>query len=180
MESKIFNKINIMKKTIARLKKTISSAILVVTDLANQYEYKQDSTWFEYSTKEDYTRSFEEDQGTYCEDCIDERETDILINEDNSITFPDDFENLIQSVETSKEHDGFLHCDSCGEIIECGILWSPQDFEHWTDLDGENWKKCKNNSKHYYQIYTILKECGEESEYASECLIIAEKVLKYW
>ena len=174
MKSEIFNKTNKMKKEL----ETISSAILVVTDLANQYEYKQDSDWFEYRTKEDYTMSFEEDQGTYCEDCSEARKEEVL--QDVEIKLPSDFEELIISTEYSKEHDGFLHCDSCGEIIECGILWSSQDFEHWTDLDGENWINCRNNSVHYYQIYKILKECGEESEYASECLIIAEKVLKYW
>ena len=159
----------------------IASAIAVVKDLADKYEYKQDSTWFEYYDKDGCRCSFDEDQGTYCEDCIDERESEILKNEDNSITFPDDFEQLIQSVETSKENEGFLNCDSCGEIIECAIIWNEQELEDWTNLDDENWKNFKNNNYHYYQVYKILEECwGATDEFSDECLIIAQNVLKHW
>jgi len=159
----------------------ITNAIAVVKDLADKYEYKQDSTWFEYYDKDGCMFLFDEDQGTYCEDCIDERESEILMNEDNSITFPDDFKELIQSVETSKENAGFLHCDSCGEMIECAIIWDKQELEYWTGLDDENWQNCKNNNYHYYQVHKILEECyGAKEEYSDECLVIAQKVLEHW
>ena len=159
----------------------IASAVEVVKELADKYKPKQNSTWFEYQDKDWCRCSFDEDQGTYCEDCIDEREEEILKNENNEINFPDDFEELIQSVETSKENEGFLNCDSCGEIIECAIIWGNQDLEEWTKLGDENWLRCKNTEYYYYQVYKILEQnYGASEEFNSECLIIAQKVLEHW
>lgn len=157
----------------------IASAIEVVKELADKYEYKQDSNWFEYYDKDGYLCAFDEDQGTYCEDCSEEIKEEIL--NDKEIEFPKDFQELRISTESSKENKGFLNCDSCGEIIECAIIWNKQELEHWTNLDDENWQNCKNNNYHYYQVYKILEECwGATEEFPNECLIIAQNVLKHW
>jgi hypothetical protein len=157
----------------------IASAIAVVKDLADKYEYKQDSNWFEYYDKDGCLCAFDEDQGTYCEDCSEERKEEIL--NDSKIEFPEGFDELIVSTESSKENEGFLNCDCCGEIIECAIIWNEQELENWTKLDSENWKRCKNEPYHYYQIYKILEGCwGATDEFSEECLIIAENVLKHW
>lgn len=157
----------------------IASAIAVVKELANKYEYKQDSNWFEYYDKDGCLCAFDKGQGTYCEDCSEERKEEIL--NDSEIEFPEGFDELTISTESSPENEGFLNCDSCGEIIECAIIWSKQELETWTELDAENWKKCKNKPYHYYQVYKILEECwGATEEYPDECLIIAQKVLEHW
>lgn len=157
----------------------INNAIAVVEDLAGKYKPKQDSNWFEYYDKDGCLCTFDEDQGTYCEDCSEERKEEIL--NDSEIEFPEGFEELRISTESSKENEGFLNCYSCGEIIECAIIWNEQELEHWTNLDEENWQNCKNEPYHYYQVYKILEECwGATSEFPNECLIIAQNVLKHW
>ena len=140
---------------------------------------QQDADWFEYYDKDGYVRPFDEDQGTYCEDCSEVRKEEIL--QDAEIELPEDFDKLRISTEYSKEHEGFLNCNLCGEIIECAILWDKQELEHWTELDEDNWKNCKNEPYHYYQIYKILEECyGATKDFEKECLIIAEKVITHW
>lgn len=157
----------------------IASAIAVVEVLADKYSPKEDSDWFEYYDKDGYVQSFEEDQGTYCEDCSETRKEEIL--NDAEIEFPDDFDELRISTETSKENEDFLYCDSCGEIINCAIIWTEQELSHWTNLDDENWKNRKDCVTPYYQIYKILEETyGATEEYPDECLIIAQKVLEHW
>ena len=157
----------------------IASAIVVVKELADKYKPKEDSDWFEYFDKDGHRHTFEEDQGTYCEDCSETRKEEIL--NDAEIELPDDFEELYISTETSKENEDFLYCDSCGKIIECSIIWTDQEIEYWTKLSNEDWVNYKNSETSYYQIYKILEETyGATEEYTDECLIIAQNVLKHW
>jgi len=159
----------------------IASALELALPLAKKYKPKTDSTWFEYYDTHEYCKPFEEDQGTYCEDCVDEREIEIIKNENKEIKFPKDFEKLTQSVETSKENEGFLNCDSCGEIIECGIIWTDQELDHWINCTDEYWINCKNSPYIYYQIYKILEDTyGAKEENKAKCLLIAKSVLKHW
>ena len=157
----------------------IASALELVLPLSEKYLPKQDSDWFEYYDTDGYRKSFEEDQGTYCEDCSEARKQEIL--KDQEITFPEDFEELVIATETSKENEDFLNCDSCGEIIECAIIWTGQELDHWINCTDEDWINKKNNSYSYYQIAKILEDTyGTKEEFKEKCLLIAKSVLKHW
>ena len=148
--------------------------------LSEKYLPKQDSNWFEYYDTDGGRNTFEEDKGTYCEDCSEERKQEIL--KDKEIEFPEDFEELVIATETSKEIECFLNCDSCGEIIECAIIWTDQALDHWINCTDEDWIKCKNNPYSYYQIAKILQNAYDdaEKEFKAKYLLIAKSVLKHW
>ena len=157
----------------------IASALELVLPISEKYLPKQDSNWFEYYDTDGFRKPFEEDQGTYCEDCSEERKQEIL--KDKEITFPEDFEELVIGTETSKENEDFLNCDSCGEIIECAIIWTDQELDHWINCTDEDWVNCKNSPYSYYEIAKILEDTyGAKEEFKAKSILIAESVLKHW
>lgn len=154
----------------------IASAIALVKPIADKYEPKQRPMWFEYRTKDGYRISFDGDQSTYCEDCVNERKEEIEKWDKKEL--PEDFDCLICSEETSREGSDFTHCESCGEIIECGILWTEQEMTHWTALKSEDWEQMKDSPYSNYEILKILED--DWCEYEKEKQVIAECVLKHW
>ena len=59
----------------------VSSALGIVRPIAELYTPKQDAYWFEYIDKDGYTKAFDKDQETYCEDCSFSRKEEILKGE---------------------------------------------------------------------------------------------------
>jgi hypothetical protein len=160
--------------------KTIREALDFLKPLAEKYEPRQESKWFEYENLDGHIMSFDEDQGTYCEYCAEKRKQELL--DDENIEFPRDYGELIISTETSKENENFLNCDSCGAIIECSIIWNEQEINHWLSQKKKDWKFYKGVDKNYfhYQLYKILEPTyGAAEEFKDACYKIAKKVLKY-
>jgi hypothetical protein len=151
-------------------------AINKLTPIAEKYKPKQRPMWFEYLDKDGHRSSLEYEQGTYCEDCY--KEVENILNTMDISELPDDFHRAIGVEETSREADGFTNCDSCGEIIECGILWtSYQEIEYWLWHNDFSREDLANNPRSCYLLLTILE--GAYDEFPKQCDKISEKVLDH-
>jgi len=158
----------------------IAFAYFLVSKKSKYYNPSFDSNWISYEDKDGDIRTFDDENSkTYCEHCI----TQVVkeISKDEEIILPDEFVEFTYQTETSKENEGFLICDKCGEIIECSIIWDIQELEHWISLTRKEWKerlKCKMNTYELTQILDLIH--GSFSEFKKETFKIGVYVILHW
>ena len=158
----------------------IAFAYSLVSNKSKSYKPSFDSNWISYEDEDGYIRTFDDENSeTYCENCIDQVVEEISKSEETIL--PDEFVKFTYQTETSKENEGFLICDNCGEIIECSIIWDKQELEHWLSLTRKKWKSILKSEMNTYELSQILDlTYGSFSEFKKETFKIALNVILHW
>lgn len=177
MKQKI-NKFELFKQWILSI--VIAFAYSLVLNKSKGYKPCYDSNWVSYKDADGYIRNFEDENSeTYCENCI--IQVVEKVSKDEETILPDEFVEFTYQIETSKENEGFLICDKCGEIIDCSIIWDMQELEHWMSLTRKEWKSRLKCDMDAYELTQILDlTYGSFPEFKKETFKIAMYVILHW
>jgi len=157
-------------------------AFELIEALGEAFEPKESVCYVTYNTDVNHGLSVEEENcNDYCKDCIGSIVKQVSMKmESGEYKEPRDFVCVDYSIETGSEKQDFVICEKCGEIIECGHIWSMQEMEYWLGLSDKRWKEAVVDNRDCYQLMEILNPWGNAiPEYPKECDAIASKIIKF-
>lgn len=148
-----------------------------LTPLADQYKPKQSVYYVNYTNKNDEAGNTIEgiSEKNCCESCIDKK-MEWFKNIGTKMNLPKDFKEFTAHLESSPEHEEFLLCDECSEIIDVSVIWTKnsQELEHWESKDIT--LKSIPGPRMAYELKNVIKGCYETNP--KRCIQLATKLLR--